>query len=317
MNNSDEQTRADDPLVNAYNAPQVPQRTEPLPISEGAGQGQTELLVPGKTYRATYSTQWEQGGRTTYQVQGVGAFEISAATLCYLCGSDEQGRSRPCRHVNVTYGRAPRPATPQGQRQDLPVINRVQLAGGAHMDPTMPAPARFSAYRTRGRNRQEPAPDKTTAKLGVLVHALVQHWSGLAEVGLLRAAAVHALAVHRYREALSQQERIHQRIAQAQEELERAEARAGHQAALALASSYEQVAGLMQDPGEPKREFNVVGVCRYRDDEPTVVMVTRGHVAGEYDDGSGHGVSVCSATVYASSPVEAAELYRKDHGSWG
>ncbi|MFY7068972.1 hypothetical protein ACOQFV_24205 [Nocardiopsis changdeensis] len=74
--------------------------------------------MPGRTYRATYSTDWQDGGRTTYQVQGVGAFELRADTVCCACGNDEQGRPRPCRHVEVIYGRGPR-YTPQGQRQDL------------------------------------------------------------------------------------------------------------------------------------------------------------------------------------------------------
>lgn len=49
--------------VNAYNAPRVPGELQPLPVPEDAGQGVADLPVPGKTYRATYSTDWPGGGR--------------------------------------------------------------------------------------------------------------------------------------------------------------------------------------------------------------------------------------------------------------
>lgn len=288
--------------------PQVTEQTPPLPIPESAGVGRAELLMLGKTYRATYTTDWGDGARTTYQVQGVGTFELRANVLCYLCGYDEWGRPRPCRHVPVTYGRGPR--TPQNQRKDLPVINRVTLVGDCSLDPHRPVPQYFLAYRPRGLYRTVQAPDK----IAVLVHALVWHWDQLAEAPQMRARAAHALAARYYREAVAEQERIRKRIAQERTLLERAEAAASHQAALATASSYGEVAELMQTPHAPRREYNVYSVCGgYPDDEPTVIMTTRALLMSEYDDSEGHGVVVCTDTMRASSPQEAAQLLREDH----
>ncbi|GAA1463541.1 hypothetical protein NE857_34090 (plasmid) [Nocardiopsis exhalans] len=299
--------------VNAYNAPQIPEQTPPLPAPEGAGAGRAEVLVPGKTYQATYTTDWNQGARTTYQVQGVGAFELCANLMCHLCGHDEWGRPRPCRHVQVTYGRGPR-YTPQDQRQDLPVINRVTLVGACSLDPHRAVPKYFPARRPRGPYQTEEAPDKTAAKLAVLVHALVQHWDRLPEAPQLRAGAVRALAARRYREAVAEQQTIRERIARERILLERAEAAASHQADLATASSYDQVVELMHRPPAPRREYSVFAVCDGSPgDEPTVVMMTRALVMSEYDDEEGHGAVVCTDVVSASSPQEAAQIFTEDH----
>lgn len=299
--------------VNAYNAPRVAEQTPPLPVPEEAGQGRAEMLVPGKTYRATYTTDWSNGARTTYQVQGVGAFELCANMLCHLCGHDAWGRPRPCHHVEVVYGRGPR-YTPQEAREDLPVINRITLVGGTCLDPHRPVPSYFTAHRPRGRYRTEQAPDKTTTKLGALVHALVQHWDGLAEAPRMRAGAAHATAARHYREAVAEQERIRERIARERTLLERAEAAASHQAALVTASSYDEVAELMKTPPAPRREYNVFAVCGGTPwGEPTVVMMTRSPVMNEYDDSEGHRAVVCTDTVNAASAQEAAQILRADH----
>lgn len=294
--------------VNAYNAPRIPECAEPLPVPEGAGHGQAELLVAGKSYLVSYSTDWAQGGRTTYQVQGVGALEVRATMGCYLCGHDHYGRPRPCRHVEVTYGRGPR-NTPLEERQDLPVINRVTVVGCCTMDPTRPVPGSFTADRPRDGQRFERVPAKTAAKLGALVYALVRHWDALEESEELRAAAAHALAARRYREAVEAQERIRERIAWDRRELERAEAKASQQAALATASSYEEVARLMQSPPAPRREFTVHSVCPGGPEtEPVVAMVTRSFVLSEHED-----QGVCAETVSAASACEAAQMVREKH----
>lgn len=300
--------------VSAYNAPSVPESLEPLPVAEGAGQGQARLLVPGKTYVADYATDWSNGARTTYHVQGVGAFEVAPVTYCYQCGEDAWGRPEPCRHVEVTYGRGPRYASGR-DRADLPVINRVTLVGGArHMDPQAEPPGYFTARRPRGPYLTEEAPDKTAAKLGALVHALAQHWDGLAESTVMRAAAARALAVRRYEEAVIEQKRIREQIASDREDLDRAEAVAGHYAALANTTSYDQAEALVQDPPAPRYEYNVYSVCGgFAEDEPMVVMVTRSIVLSEEDDDEGRGLVVCTDTVSASSAQEAARILREDH----
>lgn len=144
--------------------------------------------------------------------------------------------------------------------------------------------------------------------------ALARHWAGLPETPRMRAAAARALAARRYREATAEQRDIRERIAVERVALERAEAAASHQAALARASSYEEVVRLMQEPPAPRREFNVVGLCEGSGgSEPAVVAVTRGFVLSEADAVEGCGRTVCTAMVSASGPQEAAEIFRRDH----